>query len=690
MSTNYHHNDSSTTNHLQSASLDPSTNIHQSDRHDLGNHFPTPSHSARSQVSNLTKTLQSSSNNSQQQNIDHTQGRPVQQQQQQQQQQEYGHEKITGSGELITGLPYESNNNFQSSSYQSHQGAFSQQIPIAQNSYKHIPMSHNTPTVVGTSYTSAHSYNPSLPSTNNFITQPERFGSFHDHPTAPSSFRPSTVPHALPTTTVQTDPVVPTRSSFSTAPNAAHSLQSSTYAIPGNQQHSAIHHPTNVRSNQFVESSRIPNSLPVGHTYATSPPSTIPGHHQDQQQPQSAHRLQSLLNASKQTGSDMSMHTGSISIPQYNRIEKVQQQATRGHSFHSTPPYYEHVQQSAQNSQHLEYVRPEPDHYLTYNEFLQELRRNDEQERPDSEEEHLNIVEFPVNDLIVMLSCLLTKIIEANDKLHPNHFENTIAVRQKIKEERKRKRLQRRNREQEQYHQSTTVGEVEDSENKEGGGKYSDNFNVRVHSEDRMDEDDDGNPHDGDNTGYDDDFENDEDDEEDNEMKNKYLANVLAFHGTNVPGISLHAYLARVLKYCPVTNEVFLSLLVYFDRIAKKANNLNQKRRSSTNDDVANESGGDVSEAEQLFVMDSYNIHRLIISGITVSSKFFSDIFYKNLRYAKVGGLPLEELNYLELQFLLLLDFKLMISVEDLQNYGDLLARFWKREQQQSKDDAAK
>ncbi|CQB89982.1 Cyclin [Chlamydia trachomatis] len=79
--------------------------------------------------------------------------------------------------------------------------------------------------------------------------------------------------------------------------------------------------------------------------------------------------------------------------------------------------------------------------------------------------------------------------------------------------------------------------------------------------------------------------------------------------------------------------------------------------------------------------MDSYNIHRLIISGITVSSKFFLDIFYKNLRYAKVGGLPLEELNYLELQFLLLLDFKLMISVEDLQNYGDLLLRFWKREQ---------
>lgn len=255
---------------------------------------------------------------------------------------------------------------------------------------------------------------------------------------------------------------------------------------------------------------------------------------------------------------------------------------------------------------------------MTYHEFFANLNQD------TNEEEHINIVEYPVNDLILMLSCLLTKIIEANDKLHPNHFDNTIAIRQKMKEEKRIRKLERH-----QGKSTTTSQGV--------------NINESVIEGDSSDEED-----------------------EEDEMKNKYLANVLAFHGTNVPGISLHAYLSRVLKYCPVTNEVFLSLLVYFDRIAKKANNLKKD----------NEKDG-----EQLFVMDSYNIHRLIISGITVSSKFFSDIFYKNLRYAKVGGLPLEELNYLELQFLLLLDFKLMISVEDLQNYGDLLLRFWKREQ---------
>ncbi|EGV64017.1 cyclin-domain-containing protein [Yamadazyma tenuis ATCC 10573] len=275
--------------------------------------------------------------------------------------------------------------------------------------------------------------------------------------------------------------------------------------------------------------------------------------------------------------------------------------------------------------QAINYVT-EPDHYMTYGEFFSNLSLAD-----GNDEEHINIVDYPVNDLILMLSCLLTKIIEANDKLHPNHFDSTIAIRQKLKEEKRQKKLQRK-----QHHQHQ-----EDLQQKQQDPNRI-NVNESIIEDDSSDGD------------------------EEDEMKNRYLANVLAFHGTNVPGISLHAYLSRVLKYCPVTNEVFLSLLVYFDRIAKKANNLKKE--------------GD-PDGEQLFVMDSYNIHRLIISGITVSSKFFSDIFYKNLRYAKVGGLPLEELNYLELQFLLLLDFKLMISVEDLQNYGDLLLRFWKREQ---------
>ncbi|PCH41570.1 cyclin-like 2, partial [Wolfiporia cocos MD-104 SS10] len=121
----------------------------------------------------------------------------------------------------------------------------------------------------------------------------------------------------------------------------------------------------------------------------------------------------------------------------------------------------------------------------------------------------------------------------------------------------------------------------------------------------------------------------------------------LAFHARNVPAIALDGYLNRIHKYCPASNEVFVSLLVYLDRMTR----------------MAKEACG------RTFPIDMYNIHRLIIAGVTVASKFFSDVFYTNSRYAKVGGLPLAELNQLELQFLLLNDFRLPISVEEMQYF---------------------
>ncbi|KDN36879.1 cyclin-related 2, partial [Tilletiaria anomala UBC 951] len=122
-------------------------------------------------------------------------------------------------------------------------------------------------------------------------------------------------------------------------------------------------------------------------------------------------------------------------------------------------------------------------------------------------------------------------------------------------------------------------------------------------------------------------------------------SSTLCFHARNVPSISIESYLLRILKYCPTTNEVFLSLLVYFDRMSRMGLGMRG------------------------FAIDSFNVHRLVIAGVTVASKFFSDVFYTNSRYAKVGGLPVHELNQLELQFLLLNDFKLVIPLDEMQRY---------------------
>ncbi|TYJ54644.1 hypothetical protein B9479_004678 [Cryptococcus floricola] len=140
---------------------------------------------------------------------------------------------------------------------------------------------------------------------------------------------------------------------------------------------------------------------------------------------------------------------------------------------------------------------------------------------------------------------------------------------------------------------------------------------------------------------------------------------LLAFHARHVPSISIEAYLLRILKYCPTTNEVFLGVLVYFDRMTKLG----------TVDGIGGE-GVRVGKNAKGFAIDSFNVHRLVIAGVTVASKFFSDVFYTNSRYAKVGGLPPTELNSLELQFLLLNDFRLRVSVDEMQRYGDRLLAY--------------
>ncbi|KAK6344038.1 hypothetical protein TWF696_007685 [Orbilia brochopaga] len=163
---------------------------------------------------------------------------------------------------------------------------------------------------------------------------------------------------------------------------------------------------------------------------------------------------------------------------------------------------------------------------------------------------------------------------------------------------------------------------------------------------------------------------------------------VLAFHGKNVPTITIHSYLSRIHRYCPTTYEVFLSLLVYFDRMTERINagtvnqvaNLRPATPGSPTVPPQNASGENQGLGN-FFVVDSYNIHRLVIAGVTCASKFFSDIFYTNSRYAKVGGLPLAELNHLELQFLTLNDFRLSIPVEELESYGNMLVQFYAREE---------
>lgn len=211
------------------------------------------------------------------------------------------------------------------------------------------------------------------------------------------------------------------------------------------------------------------------------------------------------------------------------------------------------------------------------------------------------------------------------------------------------------------------------------------------------------------------------------------------FHARTIPSIDIQTYLSRILKYAPTGNETFLGMLAYLDVLAgivgiaaakKKTEALaklngemtiaNSRQWNSSSSSIRRPSKMEMdipslsplespshsrshSSVEGVaptttipekklvtyscrhshrsfpdlpIYITSYNIHRLLVTGVMVAMKFYSDVFYTNTHMSKVGGLPVAELNQLELEFLLCLDFSLLNEIEELQSYGQFLLNY--------------
>lgn len=107
------------------------------------------------------------------------------------------------------------------------------------------------------------------------------------------------------------------------------------------------------------------------------------------------------------------------------------------------------------------------------------------------------------------------------------------------------------------------------------------------------------------------------------------------FHAATPPPISIYKYVSRIAKYSGCSNEVLILAMVYIDRII-----------------VGNPS----------FRVNAYTVHRLALTSMTVAAKFFDDRYYSNRYYAQIGGLPVTELNALEVEFLYMLAFNLYVK----------------------------
>lgn len=110
------------------------------------------------------------------------------------------------------------------------------------------------------------------------------------------------------------------------------------------------------------------------------------------------------------------------------------------------------------------------------------------------------------------------------------------------------------------------------------------------------------------------------------------------------PEIELRDFLSRIAKRLQCSKSCFLLALIYIDRI--------------------------VDINPEVFV-NNMNVHRLVLTGILVASKFLDDGGFDNARYAEIGGMGTKEINQLELCFLKLINWNLHVRLSTYRWYCD-------------------
>ncbi|CAL9154170.1 unnamed protein product [Musa hybrid cultivar] len=121
-----------------------------------------------------------------------------------------------------------------------------------------------------------------------------------------------------------------------------------------------------------------------------------------------------------------------------------------------------------------------------------------------------------------------------------------------------------------------------------------------------------------------------------------------AFHGLTKPSISVRSYLERIFRYAGCSLSCYVAAYIYLDRFLRR---------------------------HPAVSLHSLNVHRFLITSVLAAVKFVDDIHYNNAYFAKVGGINLTEMNYLEVDFLFGIGFELNITPVMFTSYCSILQR---------------
>jgi hypothetical protein len=147
---------------------------------------------------------------------------------------------------------------------------------------------------------------------------------------------------------------------------------------------------------------------------------------------------------------------------------------------------------------------------------------------------------------------------------------------------------------------------------------------------------------------------------EENKDKSEIInKNIIPFMTQNIPSMSIKDYLLRLSQFTKMSESTIIIILIYIDRIS----NLNN------------------------FRLTYKNIYKLILSAMIVAIKYNEDLFYSSTIYAKLGGLSVQELNYLEFHFLILIKFSLFIENDLFEKYKNNLLSLQEEEDHYNEDE---
>lgn len=133
------------------------------------------------------------------------------------------------------------------------------------------------------------------------------------------------------------------------------------------------------------------------------------------------------------------------------------------------------------------------------------------------------------------------------------------------------------------------------------------------------------------------------------ERNDRFMMNntaVTRFQALRAPQIAIKAYLKRIVKYSNCSEECFVLALIYIDRLIK----VNEK-----------------------FMLNSLNVHRLMITSVMLGAKYFDDQYYNNAHFGKVGGVSCKEINLLEIEFVFMINFNLYVETDLYETYSKRL-----------------